>query len=138
MNYVSVRLTEIYNILWKAYGPQNWWPGESTFEVMVGAVLTQNTNWRGVEKAIANLKRHDLLSVDKLHTVDADELAGLIRPSGYFNLKASRLKNLIELVAEHHGGDLAAMGREETRKLRQQLLMVKGVGPETADIADGR
>jgi len=100
---------------------------------MVGAVLTQNTTWRGVEKAITNLKASGLLSVDKLDNVDTDKLAGLIRPSGYFNLKARRLKNLIELVITAYDGDLEVMGREQTNKLRKELLAVKGVGPETAD-----
>jgi endonuclease-3 related protein len=100
---------------------------------MIGAVLTQNTNWRGVEKAISNLKRSRLLDVNKLNGVDTDKLARLIRPSGYFNLKARRLRNLIELVFEQYGGDLEAMGREETNNLRQEFLAVKGIGPETAD-----
>jgi endonuclease-3 related protein len=100
---------------------------------MVGALLTQNTNWRGVVKAITNLKRSGLLSVDKLNAVETDELARLIRPSGHFNLKARRLKNLLELVVGSYGGDLEAMGQEETTKLRRELLAVKGVGPETAD-----
>ncbi len=130
---LSATLTEIYKRLWKAYGPQHWWPGDTPLEVMVGAVLTQNTNWQGVEKAIANLKRSGLLAVDKLHTVPTDKLARLIRPSGYFNLKASRLKNLIELVVEGYGSDLKAMARVETAQLRKELLAVKGVGPETAD-----
>ena len=117
----------------EAYGPQHWWPADTSLEVMVGAVLTQNTTWRGVEKAITNLKGSGLLSVDKLYGVDTDKLAGLIRPSGYFNLKARRLKNLIELVITSYGGNLEDMGRKQTNKLRKELLAVKGVGPETAD-----
>jgi endonuclease-3 related protein len=100
---------------------------------MVGAVLTQNTTWRGVEKAIANLKASGLLSVEKLHVVDTDKLARLIQPSGYFNLKARRLKNLIELVITAYNGDLEDMWREQTNKLRKELLAVEGIGPETAD-----
>jgi endonuclease-3 related protein len=100
---------------------------------MVGAVLTQKTNWRGVEMAITNLKGNGLLSVDKLNGLATSELARLIRPSGYFNLKARRLKNLIELVVEEYGGDLDAMRREKTNRLRRVLLAVDGIGPETAD-----
>ncbi|MCG6945632.1 MAG: endonuclease III domain-containing protein [Deltaproteobacteria bacterium] len=133
MNTVSDRLNEIYELLVKAYGPQHWWPAESPLEVMVGAVLTQNTNWQGVEQAIANLKRDNLLNQHKLKALSTEELSRLIKPAGYFNLKARRLKNLIEMVTEAYGGDLAAMEQMETAQLRQELLLVNGVGPETAD-----
>jgi endonuclease-3 related protein len=133
MNTLSDKLDEIYKLLLKAYGPQNWWPAESSLEVMVGAVLTQNTNWQGVEKAIANLKKNGILALDKLHHRSIEELAEFIKPAGYFNLKARRLKNLIGMVVEAFGGDLAAMGQTETAQLRQELLLVNGVGPETAD-----
>ena len=133
MNTLSDKLNQIYLLLLKAYGPQNWWPAESPLEVMVGAILTQNTNWQGVEKAIANLKKHGLLSLDKLHHRSTEEIAEFIKPAGYFNLKASRLKNLIVMVAEVFGADLEAMGQMDTGQLRQELLSVNGVGPETAD-----
>ena len=133
MNTLSDKLNEIYELLLKAYGPQKWWPAESPLEVMVGAILTQNTNWQGVEKAIANLKKHGLLSLDILHHRSTEELAEFIKPAGYFNLKASRLKNLIVMVAEAYGGDLEVMGQRDTGQLRQELLSVNGVGPETAD-----
>ena len=133
MNTLTDKLNEIYQHLLKAYGPQKWWPAESPLEVMVGAILTQNTNWQGVEKAIANLKKHGLLSLDKLHHRSTEELAEFIKPAGYFNLKASRLKNLIVMVAEAYGGDLNVMGQMDTGQLRQELLSVNGVGPETAD-----
>ena len=133
MNTLSDKLNEIYERLLKAYGPQKWWPAENPVEVMVGAVLTQNTNWQGVEKAIANLKKHGLLSQAKLHHISTEELAECIKAAGYFNLKARRLKNLIAMVAEAFGGDLEAMGQMETGRLRQELLLVNGVGPETAD-----
>ncbi len=126
-------INDIYQRLWEAYGPQAWWPADTPLEVMVGAVLTQNTNWRGVEKSITNLRHSGLLSIDNLNDVETNKLAGLIRPSGYFNLKAVRLKNLISFVVNDYGGDLEVMGREETDKLRRELLAVKGVGPETAD-----
>lgn len=133
MNTLSDKLNQIYKLLLKAYGPQKWWPAESSLEVMVGAVLTQNTNWQGVEKAIANLKRVNLLDPHKLKAIPTEELSRLIKPAGYFNLKARRLKNLIGMVVEAYGGDLAAMGQTETAQLRQELLLVNGVGPETAD-----
>jgi endonuclease-3 related protein len=100
---------------------------------MVGAVLTQNTNWQGVEKAIRNLNKNGLLSLGKLHHISVEELAEFIKPAGYFNLKARRLKNLIGMVAEAYGGDLEAMEQMETAQLRRELLSVNGVGPETAD-----
>lgn len=133
MNTLSDRLNEIYQLLLKAYGPQKWWPAESPLEVMVGAVLTQNTNWQGVEKAICNLKQNGLLSLDKVHHRSVEELAEFVKPAGYYNLKARRLKNLIGMVAEAYGGDLDVMGQRETSALRQELLLVNGVGPETAD-----
>jgi endonuclease-3 related protein len=133
MDTLADRLKEIYELLRKAYGPQHWWPAESPLEVMVGAVLTQNTNWQGVEQAIANLKRHNLLNPDKLKAIPTEELSRLIRPAGYFNLKARRLKNLIELVTEAYSGDLNHMRQVETGQLRRELLAVNGVGPETAD-----
>ena len=133
MTTISVQLDEIYNRLWEAYGPQHWWPADTVLEVMIGAILTQNTTWQSVEKAIANLKRNDLLSLAKLYALPPEQLARLIRPSGYFNLKAQRLKNLIELVAEVYGGSLELMGQAETERLRNELLTVKGVGLETAD-----
>jgi endonuclease-3 related protein len=133
MNTVSDKLNEIYELLLKAYGPQHWWPAESPLEVMVGAVLTQNTNWQGVEQAIDNLKRNNLLNQHKLKAISIEELSRLIKPAGYFNLKARRLKNLIGMVAESYGADLDAMEQVETAQLRQELLLVNGVGPETAD-----
>jgi endonuclease-3 related protein len=114
MNTHSDRLKEIYNRLREAYGPQHWWPADSALEIMVGAVLTQNTNWQGVEKAIANLNENGLLSLGKLHHIPVEELAEFIKPAGYFNLKARRLKNLIGMVAEAYGGDLDAMGQMRT------------------------
>ena len=133
MNSVSDKLIRIYELLLEAYGPQYWWPAESPLEVLVGAVLTQNTNWQGVEKAMANLKRHALLNPLKLQATPTDDLARLIKPAGYFNLKARRLKNLIEFIIEAYCGDLENMGRAETSRLRRKLLAVNGVGPETAD-----
>ena len=133
MNTLSERLSEIYELLLEAYGPQHWWPAESPLEVLVGAVLTQNTNWQGVEKAMASLKLHDLLNPHKLQAIPTEDLARLIKPAGYYNLKAHRLKNLIAFLTEAYSGDLETMGQAETDRLRKELLAVNGVGPETAD-----
>lgn len=126
-------LTEIYQLLYDAFGPQHWWPGQTQFEIIVGAVLTQNTNWTNVEKAIANLKSADCLSPQKIHSLDHTQLAELIRPAGYFNVKAKRLKNLIDWLFEKYDGELANLQNIPTDTLRAELLAVNGVGQETAD-----
>ena len=127
------RLGEMFRLLLDHYGPRNWWPAETALEVMIGAVLTQNTNWKNVEKAINNLKQKGLLSLESLHHVTAPELAQEIMPAGYYNIKAKRLKHLINFIAHRYGGDLSALLEDETQTLRQGLLSVNGIGPETAD-----
>jgi endonuclease-3 related protein len=127
------KLQEIYEILLKHFGPQDWWPGDSPFEIMVGAVLTQNTNWTNVSKAIDNLKQENLLSFEKLHELEVELLAEKIRPAGYFNLKAKRLKNLLDFIDEEYDGSLEEMFAEDIIGLREKILTVKGIGPETAD-----
>ncbi|HUT29093.1 MAG TPA: endonuclease III domain-containing protein [Sedimentisphaerales bacterium] len=129
----SETLAEIYQLLFDRFGPQHWWPGETQFEIMVGAILTQNTNWQNVEKAIANLKAADALSAEALHHTDIAELAQLIRPAGYFNVKAKRLKSFIDWLFTSYGGELAKLERIDTDRLREELLSVKGIGRETAD-----
>jgi endonuclease-3 related protein len=125
------QLMVVYQRLIGAYGDQSWWPADSSFEVMVGAVLTQNTAWTNVEKAISNLKHVDSLTLEGLLALPDEALAQLIRPSGYFNIKAKRLKNLCLWLAENGGeSKLAAV---DTGALRSSLLQVNGVGPETAD-----
>ena len=125
------QLMVVYQRLYEAYGDQSWWPADSSFEVMVGAVLTQNTAWTNVEKAISNLKHADSLTLESLLALSDETLAQLIRPSGYFNIKAKRLKNLCLWLAENGGeSKLAAV---DTGTLRSSLLQVNGVGPETAD-----
>jgi len=124
---------KIYRRLYSGFGPQHWWPGDTPFEVAVGAILTQNTNWGNVERAIGNLKRNKLLSVRKMHAVPPDELAQVIRPAGYFNVKARRLKAFLDMLAEGYGGSLKRMDKEDTQSLRERLLGVNGIGPETAD-----
>jgi len=126
-------LTEIYRLLYDEFGPQHWWPGEARFEIITGAILTQNTSWANVEKAIANLKSADCLRPDKLHHLDPAQLAELIRSAGYFNIKAKRLKNFINWLFDNYDGELANLETIDTDRLREELLVIKGVGRETAD-----
>ena len=126
-------LLDIYHKLYKAFGPQHWWPGSTPFEVAVGAVLTQNTNWVNVEKAILNLKRQGVLSARALHKMHQDELASLIRPAGYFNVKAKRLKSFIDFLMNETHGSMKIMKNRDDRELRMKLLGVNGIGQETAD-----
>lgn len=127
------RLQQIYDELHRRFGPQHWWPGDSPFEVMVGAVLTQNTNWANVERAIAKLKQADVLTPRAMHALPLADLAEIIRPAGTFRRKAQRLRNVLVWLCEDHEGTLAALGDMATDRLREELLEVKGVGPETAD-----
>lgn len=129
----SQRLMEMFQNLLNHFGPQRWWPAETELEMMVGAVLTQNTNWKNVKKALNNLKEGNLLSLHKLSTLSTSEVAEVIRPAGYFNIKAKRLKNLIDFIVEHYQAELSMFLTEETQALREGLLSVKGIGPETAD-----
>jgi endonuclease-3 related protein len=124
---------DMFDLLLDHYGPRNWWPAETALEMMVGAILTQNTNWKNVEKAIENLKKKSLISLDALCSVSTAELAQEIRPAGYYNIKARRLKNLINFIVNHYHGDLDTLLGDETRTLRRGLLSVNGIGPETAD-----
>ena len=126
-------LVEIFDRLQKAYGPMHWWPADEAFEVMVGAILTQNTSWKNVEKAISRLKTMDLLDIYRLHTLGESQLAKEIRSSGYYRVKARRLKHLIEFIMAHYNGDIGKMFSEELGSLRPKLLQVNGIGPETAD-----
>ncbi len=119
--------------MFSTYGPQHWWPGETPFEVIVGAILTQNTNWTNVEKAISNLKDRRLLSPDKLNKIKPSDLTDFIRPSGYFNIKSNRLKSFITFLYDNFDGHLDEMFSLDLKKLRHMLLEVKGIGPETAD-----
>jgi len=129
----SKQLTEIYDLLFERFGPQHWWPGETQFEIMTGAILTQNTNWTNVEKAIGNLKRAGLLEPRKLYQLDISQLAELIRPAGYYNIKAKRLKNFLAWLFNDYGGQLENLDDVPTDRLRGELLSITGVGPETAD-----
>ena len=127
------KVYEIYEILLDHFGPQGWWPGDTPFEIMVGAVLTQNTNWTNVSRAIDNLKKDNLLSFEDLNGLPMEVLAEKIRPAGYFNLKAARLKNLLNFIAREYHGSLEDLFAQDIQTLRQRILTVKGIGPETAD-----
>ena len=124
---------DMFQRLLDHFGPQDWWPGETAFEMMIGAVLTQNTNWKNVEKALAHLKEQDLLTLNSIRSLSIPELAEKIRPAGYYNVKAKRLRNLIDFIFDRYHGDLDTLLEEETQALREGLLSVKGIGPETAD-----
>ncbi len=126
-----MRLLTVYQHFYRAYGPQHWWPGETPFEIMVGAVLTQNTAWSNVEKAIANLVAADALSVSAINQLSPSELAELIRPAGYFNVKAKRLQNYCAWYQA--AGGFEVLQHWSDHDLRVALLAVNGVGPETAD-----
>jgi endonuclease-3 related protein len=130
---MAAPLMEIYRCLFEAFGPQHWWPGQSPFEVAVGAILVQNTNWQNVERAIGNLRRADLLDPHALHAVPPEELEDLIRPAGYFRVKARRLHSFLEFLVQRYDGSLESMFDVDPAALRAGLLGVHGIGPETAD-----
>jgi endonuclease-3 related protein len=130
---ISKILTEIYQLLFDRFGPQHWWPGETQFEIITGAILTQNTNWTNVEKAIANLKSADCLTPEKLYHSDVSKLTELIRPAGYYNIKAKRLKNFLNWLFRNYNGRLTNLENLDTNQLRAELLAIKGIGHETAD-----
>ncbi len=125
-------LLDIYRILFDFYGPQGWWPGETPFEVMIGAVLTQATNWSNAEKAIVNLKEKQVCSPKALREMTLEELATNIRPAGYYNAKAKKLKALMHWL-ERYGDDLNRAHAADTMALRSELLSIYGIGEETAD-----
>lgn len=126
-------LLEIYQRLFKTYGPQHWWPGESAFEVIVGAILTQNTSWANVEKAIRSLKNKGALTPEGIRDLKRSELSQLIKSSGYYRIKADRLKAFVKCLFKDYHGNLDLMKKEEKNRLRERLLRIKGIGPETAD-----
>lgn len=124
---------KIYRRLRRHFGHRHWWPGDTPFEVIVGAVLTQNAAWTNVEKAIKNLKEKNKLSMTAIRNLPHSELAELIRPAGYFNVKAQRLKNVIHFIWDRYEGNLGLMFNKKTSELREELLQINGVGQETAD-----
>ncbi|HTZ11882.1 MAG TPA: endonuclease III domain-containing protein [Candidatus Margulisiibacteriota bacterium] len=123
----------IYKKLYSTFGPQHWWPAESPFEVMVGAILTQNTSWQNVEKALGNLKKHGLLKPDKLLSLPERKLALLLVPAGYYNIKAKRLRNFLKFLSRDYRSNINRMASRDLPFLRRQLLSVNGIGQETAD-----
>jgi len=127
------RLLRIFNILLLHFGPRNWWPAETALEVMVGAILTQNTSWRNVEKAIAHLKHHGLLDLERLYSIEEGTLAELLRPCGFYNVKAKRLKAFVRTIYETYGPSIEVLREVPSGQLREKLLGIDGVGPETAD-----
>jgi endonuclease-3 related protein len=126
-------LNDVYSRLYARHGPQHWWPGETPFEVVIGAILTQSTAWTNVEKAIANLKAEGLLDPESLHSIAVDNLATLIRSSGYYNAKAAKVKAFIQRLHDEYDGSLDQLFELDTASLRRELLSIHGVGPETAD-----
>ena len=126
-------LNDAYEQLFQAYGPQHWWPGDSPFEIIIGAILTQNTNWKNVERALNQLREADLLSVSSLRKTSVEELAELIRPAGYYRQKAKRLHNFLHFLDERYDGSLELLFDNSVDELRMELLSINGIGPETAD-----
>jgi endonuclease-3 related protein len=127
------KLNNIFEILYNTFGPQHWWPGDSPFEVAVGAILTQNTNWSNVKKAIENLKKYKLLEPYKIYKIDHKKLSELIKSSGYYTIKAKRLKSFIDFLIKEYNGKIESMNNEDTFLLRKKLLSINGIGKETAD-----
>ncbi|MSQ06899.1 MAG: endonuclease [Dehalococcoidia bacterium] len=130
---VAHPLLEVYPRLYQHYGPQGWWPGEGPLDVVIGAILTQAAAWRNVELALRNLKAANCWSLEAIRQLPPDDLAAIIRPSGYFNAKARKLQAFANHVHHHHGGDLAAFLNQDAGALREELLSIHGIGPETAD-----
>ncbi len=126
-------LIDIYNLLHARFGSMQWWPGDTRLEIIIGAILTQNTSWSNVEKAVANLKKDEVLNIKKLSRISEKRLARLIRPAGYFNIKSRRIKNFLAFLNTRYDGSIEAMFRTKIDKLRERLLDINGVGPETAD-----
>jgi len=133
MARTSKTLMDMYQAMRRRFGHRGWWPGHGPLEIAIGAILTQNTNWKNVEKAIENLKAAGCMSVSALHKLSHARLAELIRPAGYFNIKAKRLKNFIARVHESSGDDAAAFLDRPVSSLREELLSISGIGRETAD-----
>jgi endonuclease III related protein len=129
----AISLRKYYDALFAAYGPQRWWPGRTAFEIIVGAILTQNTSWSNVEIAIRNLRREKLLTPRAIEQVPVVRLGQLIRSSGYFRQKTKKLKCFVRFLRSEYGGSLNRMFRAPTAALREKLLDVHGIGPETAD-----
>jgi len=123
----------MYDAMLEALGPSHWWPGDTPFEISVGAILTQNTNWGNVEKAMENLRAADLLAPEAMHALSVEELAELIRPAGYYNIKSRRLFHLLEFLQSEVGYNIERLNTYTLEDIRPKMLNVNGIGPETAD-----
>lgn len=132
-NHKERTLLAYYSSMYERFGSQGWWPGRTRFEVIVGAILTQNTSWTNVEKAIRNLKSAGVLTHGKMHALGVKELSELIRPAGYFNIKARRIKNFTDHLFTRNNGSLDKLLNKKALELRAELLSINGIGPETAD-----
>jgi len=130
---IQARLIAIYKRLYNYFGPRHWWPADTPFEVIVGAILTQNVAWKNVEQAIANLKAAGLLDAEAMYRATAAELEPLIRPAGYYRTKAKKLKAFVEHLWQRYNGSLSAMFSRPLAELRPEILAIYGIGPETAD-----
>lgn len=133
MGAMRDRLLRIFDLLLEHFGQRHWWPGDTPLEISVGAILTQNCAWRNVEKAIENLKARGLLDLYALHRIDPGDLADIIRPSGFYNVKTRRLKSFINVLVDEFNGSFEVLMGYETQTLRERLLDITGIGPETAD-----
>lgn len=132
MKDFSTRLKWIFDTAFECYGHQSWWPADTDLEICIGAILTQNTNWQNASRAINNLIENDCMTIDAISDICASDLATLLRPAGYYNQKAKKLKNFAFMVRQE-GGSLEKLGRYDTPTLRNILLSVNGIGKETAD-----
>lgn len=129
----SKQILGIYDVMRKSLGPSHWWPGDSPFEIAIGAILTQNTNWKNVEKALTNLKKNDLLFAETMYSLSPPDLAELIRPAGYYNIKTKRLRNFLVFLRDEADWNILNLKGQEMYDLRSKVLGVNGIGPETAD-----
>lgn len=129
----ATMIREMFDLLLSSYGPQHWWPAPTPTEVIIGAILTQNTAWKNVERALDNLRAADLLDFAKIHNVPDDRLAQLIRPSGTYRVKVRRIRAFVDYLMEHHDGNLESVGTGQLNDVRDRLLAIHGIGPETAD-----
>ena len=133
MKNTQERLLDIFNTLLDTFGKRNWWPGETELEIIIGAVLTQNTSWKNVEKAIENLKNHNAMDIKVLHKMDRGKLAFIIKPSGFYNVKSYRLKNIINVIYNNYSSNILKLKELDIWDSREKLLAVNGIGKETAD-----
>ena len=133
MKNISQILYEIYERLFAHFEPQNWWPADTPFEICVGAILTQNASWKNVKIAINNLKKKNLLDPFKLYEIPLETLSQIIKPSGFYNIKAKRLKNFVKFLIENYQGDLNILFSKGLEKAREELFSIKGLGKETVD-----